>query len=58
MAKLSKVRANPALAWAVKMGDTLDVLSISDDKRALLRQINRPAGQSVVRVRITELPTR
>lgn len=48
-------RAKSIEAWAIKTRGTLNVLNLSDDRDDLIQQINRPAGQSVVRVRISEI---
>lgn len=48
-------RGKSVLAWTIKTGDTLSVSDVSDDRDYLVRNINRPAGQKVVRIRISEV---
>lgn len=48
-------RAKPIYGWAIKMRGVIDLLSISDSRDDLIATINRPAGQSVVCIRISEV---
>lgn len=51
-------RARPVLAFAIKTRGLIDFTSITDCRADLLAALNRPAGQRIIAVRITEVPQR
>lgn len=53
---MKKPRAKPIYAFAFKTRHGLDLLSISESRSELIGQANKAAGQSVVAVRISEIP--
>lgn len=52
---MKKPRAKPVYAYAIYDRGGLDLSSISDSRSELVRQANKPAGQSVVAVRISHV---
>lgn len=52
---MKKPRAKPLYAYAIKTNAGLSVEDISIDRAELVRYANKPAGQSVVAVRISEI---
>ncbi len=54
-----RTKAKPIFAFAIKTRgelSTADIEPFTDEGRSdLLRRINRPAGQSVIKVRINEV---
>jgi hypothetical protein len=52
---VKKPRAKPIYAFAIKTSAGLDVENINVDRAELVRYANKPAGQSVVPIRISEI---
>jgi hypothetical protein len=48
-------RAKPIYAFAVSRGGEIDIDSIDLSRDAIVRRLNRPAGESVVPVRISQV---
>lgn len=48
-------RAKSVMAYAIVQRGSICVDDISTDRAELVRQLNRPAGQRVARVRISEV---
>lgn len=47
--------AKPEYAYAIKRGGKIDITSIDEDRAALVRHMNRPCGESVIKIRISEV---
>lgn len=54
-APVKKPKAKPIYAYAIKTRHGLDLLSISESRSELISQANKPAGQSVVAIRISQV---
>lgn len=52
---MKRPRAKPIYAYAIKTRHGLDLLSISESRSELIGQANKPAGQRVVPIRISEI---
>jgi hypothetical protein len=52
---VKKPRAKPIYAYAIKADGNLQLESMDHSKASLVRYMNRPAGESVVAVRISEM---
>jgi hypothetical protein len=53
--RVERSRAKPTYAYAVKRRGVIDIDSIDMDRPAVVRRLNRPGGESVVCVRISEI---
>lgn len=52
---MKKPRAKPIYAYAIKAGGNLQLESLDHSRIALVLSMKRPAGESVVAVRISEI---
>lgn len=48
-------KAKPVVVYAVKRGGVIDIDSLTETRADLIRNLNRPAGESVIKVRVTEV---